>query len=135
MTVFAASVTELSETGTVTSETLNVRSGPSQDEKAIGKLYQGDTVTITGQADNGWYQIDYFNEEGYVSGKYVSIGGSEEKSTSASTDENGTQESLEDYEKYVPGESQATDLFAEYKEVCQCGGSVQDDRDGFLGKS
>lgn len=28
-----------------------------------------------------------------------------------------------------------SDLFAEYKEVCQCGGSVQDDRDGFLGKS
>lgn len=117
ITANAASVTALSETGTVTSETLNVRSGPAKDEAAIGKLYQGDTVTITGETANGWYQIDYFSEEGYVSGNYVELGtgnANNEASGDSTSGGGGTQESLEDYEQYVPGDSQV-DLFEQYK--------------------
>lgn len=57
---------------------VNVRSGPGIDYSIIGKLYRGNTADYTGTSkrDNGgrlWYQINYYNETGWVSSRYTSI--------------------------------------------------------------
>ena len=63
---------EIKGTGKITTDSLNVRSGPGKDYDAIGKVYSSETVQITGQ-DSGWYQIDYNGTEGFVSSKYVEM--------------------------------------------------------------
>lgn len=63
----------LTAEGEVTIESLNVRQGPGTEYEAIGLVREGETVTITGQADNGWYQITYQGEAGFVSGKYITV--------------------------------------------------------------
>ena len=50
---------------------VNVRSGASTDYEQIGSLNANQKVTVTGQADTGWYRIDYNGKEGYVSDKYL----------------------------------------------------------------
>ncbi len=43
--------------GQVTADTLNVRSGPSDDYYVCATLDLGDRITVTGKAQNGWLQI------------------------------------------------------------------------------
>lgn len=66
-------VTELTGTGTITAESLNVRSGPSKDYSAVGKAKKNETYTVTGQADTGWYRIDYKGSVGFVADEYVTV--------------------------------------------------------------
>lgn len=66
-------VTQLSATAEIEAESLNVRSGPSQDYSVVGKAKAGETYQVTGQADTGWYQIDYNGTTGYVAEQYVTV--------------------------------------------------------------
>lgn len=66
-------VTQLSATAEIEAESLNVRSGPSQDYSIVGKAKAGETYEVTGQADTGWYQIDYNGTTGYVAEQYVTV--------------------------------------------------------------
>ncbi len=50
---------------------LNVRSGPSTDYDKIGRLDEGEEVTVTGVASTGWYRISYDGSEGFVSNNYL----------------------------------------------------------------
>lgn len=52
-------------------QTVNVRKGPSADYEKLGSLSANQKVTVTGQADNGWYRIEYNGAEGYVSDEYL----------------------------------------------------------------
>lgn len=52
-------------------QSVNVRSGPSADYEQVGKLSFGQEVSVTGQADTGWYQIDLDGQTGYVSNNYI----------------------------------------------------------------
>lgn len=64
------------EKGTVTTDVLNVRSGPSTNHSVIGKLYRGNTVEIL-QSSNGWHQVRLSNgSTGWSSGDYISKGSS-----------------------------------------------------------
>lgn len=74
------------KTGYVNASSLNVRTGPGTNFDRIGLLYSGDTVSITGET-NGWYQIDYRGQVGYVSGDYISVAGS---STGGGVDPNAS---------------------------------------------
>lgn len=56
---------------------LNVRSGPGTDCARIGVLKDGDQVTIVEELD-GWYKISMNGIIGFVSSKYLSIGGTYE---------------------------------------------------------
>lgn len=78
------SVKEMSTTKYAKS-TVNVRKGPSADTEKIGSLSMNQKVTVTGQAENDWYRIDYNGEAGYVSDKYLV----DEKVTTASGNSNG----------------------------------------------
>lgn len=50
---------------------LHVRNGGSVSYKPIGYLQKGNTVTITGVADTGWYEISFKGGKGYCSNKYI----------------------------------------------------------------
>lgn len=52
-------------------QSVNVRKGPSTDYEKIGSLTMNQKVTVTGQADNGWYRISYNGGDAYVSNKYL----------------------------------------------------------------
>ena len=65
-------VTEMQMQGTITTDSaLNVRRGPGKDYDVLTKVSNDTVLTITGQADNGWYQVEINGETGYVSDKYV----------------------------------------------------------------
>lgn len=53
------------------SDSLNVRQGPSTDFEIVGFLKPGRDVTVTGQADTGWYEILYNEQKVFVSNKYL----------------------------------------------------------------
>ena len=67
----AFTVTELSAVK-YAKQSVNVRKGPSSDYEKLGGLSMNQKVTVTGQADTGWFRIDYNGKEGYVSDKYLS---------------------------------------------------------------
>jgi len=65
-----------SNEGTVTADTLNVRSGPSTSYKVTTKIYKGNKVEIL-ETSNGWHKIKTSNGTiGWVSGSYISISSS-----------------------------------------------------------
>lgn len=78
-------VTEMSATKYANCE-VNVRSGASTEYEVIGTLKTNQEVTVTGQADTGWYRVDYNGKEGYVSNKCLA----NEKVAVSSTANTGT---------------------------------------------
>lgn len=64
-------VTEISKTGYVKADGLNIRKEPTTSSEAIHSLSFNSKVKITGEID-GWYRINYNDQIGYVSQKYVS---------------------------------------------------------------
>ncbi len=77
---------EMNATGVVNNDKLNVRSGPSTSDDVIGQLEDGDSVDITGK-DGDWYRIEYDEEVGYVSSKYVEIQTGDSESEDAEADD------------------------------------------------
>ncbi|MGY5265999.1 N-acetylmuramoyl-L-alanine amidase [Paraclostridium bifermentans] len=68
-------------TGIVTSETLNVRSGCGTQYSIVGQLLKGDKVDIVEKLD-GWYRIKYNGIYGYISSKYIELDDKESNITS-----------------------------------------------------
>ena len=58
--------------GTVNTDTLNVRSGPSTSYNKVGSLNNGDYVEIYGRSNN-WYKIIYNNKFAYISSNYINL--------------------------------------------------------------
>lgn len=60
--------------GTIITENdaLNVRQLPSTESTKIGTVDKGSTVIICSEVD-GWYEIEFNGNSGYVSGEYVQI--------------------------------------------------------------
>ncbi len=51
---------------------VNVRNQPSTDGEKVGRLTQGQEVTVTGQCEEtGWYQIELNGEAAFVSNSYI----------------------------------------------------------------
>ncbi|MGC8838502.1 MAG: cyclic nucleotide-binding domain-containing protein, partial [Anaerolineae bacterium] len=63
----------------VTSETLNVRSGPGVVYDRIGQVLQGEQYEILAASGTGWYLIDFGGREGWVSEDYVEVRGAAER--------------------------------------------------------
>lgn len=74
--------------GIVTTNGLNVRSGPGTNYNRIGFLYRNSQVTILGQS-GVWYKIKFGNTTGYVHSAYVKI-------SNAVTSREGDDRSLPD---------------------------------------
>ncbi len=60
-------VTEMSATMYV-KNAVNLRQGPGTEYVKVGNLAKGQQVTVTGQAENGWYRLD---SGAFVSNKYL----------------------------------------------------------------
>ncbi len=66
----AYTVTDMEKT-MYAQRSVNVRSGPGTGYDKLGALNTNDEVKVTGQADNGWYRIEYKGNEGFVSNNYL----------------------------------------------------------------
>ena len=53
------------------SNPVNVRKGPTTDFERVGGLNRGQEVSVTGQADTGWYEIVLGEEKAFVSDHYL----------------------------------------------------------------
>ncbi len=72
----ASSAASGSGTATVTSDFLNVRSGPGLGNSIVGRLNGGQTVTVLGRSSDGaWLKINYNGGEAWVYAAYTSSGG------------------------------------------------------------
>lgn len=69
-TTLAVNSNEKITMGTVTDGPLNVRQAPGTDQAIVGKLYAGQTVTIS-KTENNWHSISANGITGWVSGDYV----------------------------------------------------------------
>lgn len=63
-------------------ETVNVRSEPSKESTALGKLAGGDTVTVYENRDDGWSKVDYQGTEAYVKTEFLQFEGQEDTAES-----------------------------------------------------
>lgn len=61
-------------TGTVTCDSLNVRSGPGTGYSKLGMLYRGNSVSINSKTGD-WYTISYNGKTGYIHSDYITISG------------------------------------------------------------
>jgi uncharacterized protein YgiM (DUF1202 family) len=72
---------EVRTVATVETQTLRVREEASTDSEILSLVGQGEDLTVIGE-ENGWYKVEVDNEEGYISGDYVTLS---EKLTTAMT--------------------------------------------------
>lgn len=61
------------DTGTITGNSVNLRTGPSTATARLTYLNRGDTVTVTGSRSGSWYAVTYRGKSGYVYGQYLTI--------------------------------------------------------------
>ncbi|MBR5421912.1 MAG: SH3 domain-containing protein [Lachnospiraceae bacterium] len=50
----------------------NVRSGPGTQYDILGTLAKGEAVEAYGEAENGWFEVEYKGAKGYASANYLS---------------------------------------------------------------
>jgi uncharacterized protein YgiM (DUF1202 family) len=75
-----------SGTVTVTSDYLNVRSGPGTSYDKLGQLTNGQSVQVTGKSSDGaWWQFSYNGQTAYIYAAYTSGGGAATTTAAAST--------------------------------------------------
>ncbi|MCF6092768.1 SH3 domain-containing protein [Microaerobacter geothermalis] len=66
---------------TVNVPVLNVRSGPGVEYEKIGELKKGDTLDVR-RVKEGWYQLIFNGQEGWVAGEYATMDKAAENSNS-----------------------------------------------------
>lgn len=54
-----------------TSDTVNVRAGAGTDYDKVGKLRWGNQLQVTGETDNGWYEVIYDGITAFIKGDYM----------------------------------------------------------------
>lgn len=69
--VHATEAKPLKGEAVITSDKLNVRSGPSKEFSILGTLERNQVVEVTGIVEPDWYVIEYNNSQGYIYGDYL----------------------------------------------------------------
>lgn len=54
-----------------TKNVLRVRKDATVQSEVIGRFSENASVIVIGELSNGWYQVDYNGETGYVDGDYL----------------------------------------------------------------
>ncbi len=54
-----------------TSDTVNVRTGAGTEYDKLGKLSWGSETLVTGETDNGWYEVSYEDTTAFIIGDYI----------------------------------------------------------------
>jgi uncharacterized protein YgiM (DUF1202 family) len=73
-------------TGTITGNSVRIRSGASTTSSVLGSVNAGTTLTVTG-VDGSWYQVSYQGTTAYVSSTYLSLASDSTGSTASTTTE------------------------------------------------
>ena len=60
-------------TGTVTADSLRLRSEASTSSTTLTQAPRGSTVTVEEDAGNGWYKVTYGSRTGYMSGEWLTV--------------------------------------------------------------
>lgn len=81
-----------SQTGAITGDQVNLRSGPGLGYSRIAYLYKGDTVQISG-LESGWYAVSCASGSGYVYRDYVKLDSSGDETGGGSTSGSGGADS------------------------------------------
>lgn len=76
--LFCLGTSSFAATGTVNTETVNVRAGASTDATIITNLELNDSVEVLGE-DGEWYQIKSENSTGYIFKEFLDVSGEIEK--------------------------------------------------------
>ncbi|MGL4914145.1 MAG: C40 family peptidase, partial [Romboutsia sp.] len=83
--------------GTVTTSSLNVRSGAGTSYSVISKVYKNDTVELLAKS-NGWYKIKLSNGKiGWASGDYIKLESSNNGGGNNNNGGGSTEESVSGY--------------------------------------
>ena len=85
----------LSETGTVTASSLNMRKSTSSTSDVVKVLKKGTTVTINGSSGS-WYKVTVGGKTGYVAKKYISVSSSSKGSSKSSSSKESGKSSSSD---------------------------------------
>lgn len=56
----------------ISNDNINLRLGPSTDDKVIGGIKSGELAQVIGVITNGWYLVRYNDNIGYISGEFSS---------------------------------------------------------------
>lgn len=64
--------TDVNKTATITAK-VNFRSSYSATSSALGKIKEGETVTLIAKGDNGWSKIKYNDKTGYIKTEFLSL--------------------------------------------------------------
>ena len=65
-------VTSYQESKTMyTSDRVNIRSGAGTDYDILDTISSRQTITVIGETNNGWYQVEYNGTTGYIVSDYV----------------------------------------------------------------
>jgi uncharacterized protein YraI len=70
----AMPLTALADTTTTVREELNLRNGPGLDYDVITLMPAGSAVTVTGDATEGWYPVQFDELTGWAYAAYLSLG-------------------------------------------------------------
>lgn len=65
---------ETAGSGTYASGNVNVRDAAGMDSEVLGTLSEGDNVTVVETRDDGWTEISYNGQTGYVASNYLVSG-------------------------------------------------------------
>ena len=102
------SLREINATYYVTGDEINVRTGCSTNDPAVGSLYRGEEVNVIGAvtkdgADFGWYQISFNGSTAYVASGFLSqTKPANNSNTNTNTSTNsGTNTKTENGQQYV----------------------------------
>jgi hypothetical protein len=74
LTGFITNSKTTTSTATVTADSLNFREGPSTSDGIIKTLKKGDTITVTGNIQDGWAPVKHGSDTGWVSAELINIG-------------------------------------------------------------
>lgn len=67
------SVPAFAESGTVTGDYVNIRSGPGTGYSVVECLRKGAQLTVTDRSDSSWYAVEYNGLRGFMASGYLSV--------------------------------------------------------------
>ena len=74
--------------GTVTGDTVRIRSGPGTSYDILDYVDTGDTLSVTGVSDD-WYKVSINGNTGYIRSDYLSLDGGSGTTSASATDAQG----------------------------------------------
>jgi len=83
LTMLITPIGALAASAATISDDVNLRSGPGLGYRVLTIVPAGATVSVTGDASEGWYPVRYENVDGWAYAEYVAIGGAAQGSASS----------------------------------------------------